>query len=148
MFGSGQEMAAELEQVVDVAVAGEELLSVLCRLETLHLPFSPSCRLVRDLGPVVEVAALAMRDPGQDLLLGGAIAPEFIGHDHTGNVLQPLQQFLEEPLGRLRVAPTLHQDVEHGAVLVDRPPQIVLFAADAEEHFIQMPFVAWPRGAA
>jgi len=46
MFGSGQEMAAELEQVVDLAVAGEELLGVLRRLETLHLPFLPPRRLV------------------------------------------------------------------------------------------------------
>ena len=88
-----------------------------------------------------------MLDSRQELPLGGAIAPEFIGYDHTGNVLQPLQQILEEALSRLRVAPTLHQNVEHGAALVDRAPQIVLFAADAEEHFIQMPFVAWPRPA-
>lgn len=67
-----------------------------------------------------------MLDPGQDLPLGRAIAPELIGHDHTGHVLQPLQQLLEEAPGRLRTAPALHQDVEHGAVLIDRPPQIVL----------------------
>ena len=40
MFGSGQEVAAELEQVVDLAVAGEKSLGVPCRLEALHLPFS------------------------------------------------------------------------------------------------------------
>jgi hypothetical protein len=69
MFKSGQEVATELEEVVDLAVAGKEPLGMPRRLEALHLPFSPPCRLVRDLGPVVEVPALAMLDPGQDLPL-------------------------------------------------------------------------------
>ena len=100
MFTGGQEMATELEEVVDLTVAGEEPLGLPRQLEALHLPLSPPCRLVRDLGPVVQVPALPVLDPGQDLPLGRAIAPEFIGHDHTGNVLQPLQQLLEEALGR------------------------------------------------
>ena len=104
---------------MDLAVTGEELLGVLPRLETLHLPFSPSCRLMQDLGPAVEVAALAMLDPGQDLPFGGAIAAKFIGYDHTGHVLQPFEQLLEEPPGRLGIASALHQDVEHGTVLVE-----------------------------
>jgi hypothetical protein len=144
----GQEVATELEEVVDLAVAGEEPLGVPRRLEALHLPFSSPRRLVRDLGPVVEIAALAMLDPWQDLPLGRTIAPEFIGHDHTGNVLQPLEQLLEEPLGRLGAAPALHQNIEHGTVLIDRSPQIVQLAADADEHLIQMPLVARPWPAA
>ena len=118
MFGSGQEVTTELEEVVDLAVAGEEPLGVPCRLEALHLPFSSSRRLVRDLGPVVQVTALAVLDPRQDLPLGRAIAAQFVRHDHTRHVLQPLEQLLEEALGRLRIAPALDQDVEHGAVLV------------------------------
>jgi hypothetical protein len=53
--------------------------------------------------------------------------------------LQPLEQLPEEALGRLGVASALDQDVEHGAVLVDRPPEIVQLAADAEEDLIQVP---------
>ena len=136
MVDGGQAVAAELEEVVNLAVTEEEPLGMPRRLEPLHLSFSSSRRLVRDLGLVVEVTALSMFDPGQDLPLGGGVALEFIGHDHTGNVLQALQQLLEEPLGRLRVAPALDQDVEHGAMLVDRPPQVVLLAANAEEHLI------------
>ena len=45
-------MAAKLEEIVGLAVAGEEPLGVPCRLEPLHLPFSSSRWLVRDLGPV------------------------------------------------------------------------------------------------
>ena len=41
-----QEMAAELEEVVDLAVAGEKSLGVARRLEPLHLPFSSPRGLV------------------------------------------------------------------------------------------------------
>jgi len=78
MVDGGQEVAAELEEVVDLAVAGEEPLGMPRRLEPLHLPFSSPRWLVRDLGPIVEVAALPVLDPGQNLPFGRAIAPEFI----------------------------------------------------------------------
>ena len=96
MVDGGQAMAAKLEQVVDPAVAGEEPLGMARRLEPLHLSFSSSCRLVRDLGLVVEVTALPMYDPRQDLSLGGTIAAQLVRQDHTGCVLQPFQQLLEE----------------------------------------------------
>ena len=144
MFVSGQEVATKLEEVVDLAVAGEEPLGMPRGLEPLHLPFSSSRRLVRDLRPVVKVAALAVLDPRQDLPLGRGVAAQLVRHDHPGNVLQPLQQLLEEALSRFGVAPALDQDVEHGAVLVDRPPEMMELAADANEHLVQVPFVAWP----
>ena len=75
----GQEVATELEEVVDLAVAGEKPLGMACRLEALHLPFSSPCRLVRDFGLIVEVAALPVLDPGQDLPLGGTIAAQLVG---------------------------------------------------------------------
>jgi hypothetical protein len=58
MVGGGQEVAAELEEVVDRAMGGEKPLRLPRRLEPLHPSFASSRRLVRDLGPVVEVAAL------------------------------------------------------------------------------------------
>ena len=64
MVDGGQAMAAELEEVVNLAVTGEELLGMPRRLEPLHLSFSPSCRLVRDFSLVVAVMALSMiNDP-------------------------------------------------------------------------------------
>ena len=61
-----------------LAVAGEELLGLPGRLEPLHLPFSPSRRLVRDLGPVVQVSTLLILDPGQDLPLRRAVTLELV----------------------------------------------------------------------
>ena len=70
MVDGGQAMAAKLEQIVGLAVAGENPLGMPQRPEPLHLPFSPPCRLVRDLRPIVRVAALSALDPGQDSRLG------------------------------------------------------------------------------
>jgi hypothetical protein len=39
----------------------------------------------------------------------------------------------------------LHQDVGHLALLVDRPPQIVVFALDGENHRSEVLFITGPR---
>ncbi len=43
------------------------------------------------------------------------------------------------------IAPRLYEDVEHVAVLVHGPPQILLPPPDLDEQFIQMPGVALAR---
>ena len=48
-------VAAEVEEVVDLIVGGEEALSLAGRLEPLHLPFSPSRRLMGVFGPVIQM---------------------------------------------------------------------------------------------
>ena len=49
ILGGRHLVAAEMEEVADPVVGGEEALCLARRLETLHLPLSPSCRLVRVL---------------------------------------------------------------------------------------------------
>src|SRR5262249_10144871 len=39
----------------------------------------------------------------------------------------------------------LHQDIQDVAVLIHRPPQIVMVALDRQKHFIQVPLVPGPR---
>src|SRR3712207_4080125 len=46
VLGGGDVIAAEMKEVVDLVVGGEESLRLAGRLEPLHLPFSSSCRLV------------------------------------------------------------------------------------------------------
>jgi len=46
------------------------------------------------------------------------------------------------------VAPDPHQDIEHGAILIDRAPQGVLPAVDGHEDPVQMPRVARARTTA
>ena len=54
VLGGREVIAAEVEEIVDLIVSGEEALSLARRLEPLHLPFSPSRRLVRILGSVIQ----------------------------------------------------------------------------------------------
>src|SRR3954471_3349215 len=46
IFAGGEVVAAEVEEVVDLVVGGEEPLCLPRRLEALHLAFSSSRRLV------------------------------------------------------------------------------------------------------
>src|SRR5215204_5042885 len=50
----GEVIAAEVEQVADLVVSGEEALGLAGRLEPLHLPLASSGRLVRILGSVIQ----------------------------------------------------------------------------------------------
>src|ERR1700745_30189 len=97
---------------------------------------------MRDLSAIVEIAALAVLDLGQDLAFGGSVALELVCDDHPRNIPQALQQLAEEPRGRGRIAPALNQNVEDISSLIDRAPKIVLLAADPDEHLVHVPLVA------
>jgi hypothetical protein len=47
--------------------------------------------------------------------------------------------------GGLDVPPALHQNVEHDTVLIRSPPEMMLFAVDADENLIQVPSVSGPE---
>jgi hypothetical protein len=46
------------------------------------------------------------------------------------------------------MASTLHQDVTPSPVLSHRPPEVMALCLDGEEHFIEMPLIAWLRAPA
>jgi hypothetical protein len=48
------------------------------------------------------------------------VALQLIGHNHPGHVRQPFEELAEERRRGGRVAPALHQDIEHMAVLIHR----------------------------
>jgi hypothetical protein len=48
-------IAAEVEEIVDPVMGGEEALGLARRLEPLHLPLASSGRLMGVFGPVVEM---------------------------------------------------------------------------------------------
>src|SRR6476469_582287 len=79
-----------------------------------------------------------------ELAVRHLVAGELVSDDHPGHLPQALEQSAEELLGGHRVSARLDQNVEHGAVLVDRAPQVPLCAVDLDEHLIQVPFVARP----
>ena len=56
-----------------------------------------------------------------------------------------LHQFAHQPPRCRRIAPALHQHVEHGALLIHRSPQVVPLPSDREKHHIEAPRVSRPR---
>src|SRR5215831_16255315 len=98
---------------------------------------------MRILTAVVEIATLAVFDPGQDLALGRAVALELIRDDHPWHVLQALEQLAKKLLRCLLVAAALHQNVENVIVLVHRTPEIMALPVDRQKDFIEMPLVPW-----
>src|SRR3954447_8155156 len=83
-----------------------------------------------------------MLDRGHHLTLRGTVAGELVRDQDTRGSALLLEQLAEQTFGGLLVAPALNQDVEHDPILVDRPPQPMLLAADHQAHFVEVPLVA------
>jgi hypothetical protein len=141
MLAGGDVVAAEMEEVVDLAVCGEEALCLPRRLDALHLAFSSPCRLVRILGPVAQALVLAVLDAGHQLPLRCAAAAELISDHHARRPALPHQQLAQQAPGCVLVAPALDQHVEHNPGLVDRAPQPVLDPGNLDDDLIEMPLV-------
>ena len=83
------------EEVGDLIRGGKEPLHLPRRLETFHDPLSSPRWLVGILRPVVEAFVLAVLDAGHDLPLGGGVAPQFVGDQHTRRSPLLLQQLAQ-----------------------------------------------------
>src|SRR5215207_4760045 len=82
-----------------------------------------------------------MLDTGHDLSFCGSVACEFVGDHHPRRDALLLEQLSQQAFGRLCIAAALNQDVEHGSVLVDGPPQPMLLAGNADHDLIKVPLV-------
>ncbi len=81
-------------------------------------------------------------DTRQYLPLGSPVSCKLICEDYVRHVGAAFQKLAEEFPGCGLVSSALHKDIEHGALLVKRSPEIVLLAVDLENHFIQVPLVS------
>ena len=130
------------EEIGDLVVRGEIALRLPGRLEAFHDPLAPSGRLMAVLGAVVEASVLAMLDTRHDDPRRCAVAAQLVGDHHTRNPPLPLHQLAQQALRGLRVPPALDEDVQHHAMLIDRPPEPVCLAADRDHHLVEVPLVA------
>src|ERR1700710_500058 len=136
-------MPFEREMLPDRPEAREECLRAFRVAKAAHAALAFACRLVAVLGAIVEPGCrfdehvLHVRKL-RDLGFGRRVAVQLIGDDlawHRAGA----KHALEEALGGGLVTPLLHQDVEFGAVLVDRTPQQVRFASQRDEHLVEVP---------
>jgi hypothetical protein len=116
-------VGAEVEEVVDLAVGGEEMLRLPRRLEARHPPPSSPCRLVRILCTVVEAPVPAVLDTGHQLPPRRAAARKLAGDHDARRPASPLQQLAQRTPGRALVAPALDRHAEHHLGPVDRAPE-------------------------
>jgi hypothetical protein len=86
ILGGTHPMSTLAEMLVKGTVRGEKALRLAGGLEALHVPFSLTRGRVRVLGSVVEVAALQMRDPGQNIAFRGRVTLQFICHGETRHI--------------------------------------------------------------
>jgi hypothetical protein len=142
--GRSKPMTTGAEVMGDGPRGRQKALRVARSLAALPVACALPRGLVGILRAVVQVPVLAVLHSRQYLLLRGTIAFQLVGDDDPRHVHQPLQQLAEEPLGGVLVPTALHQDVEHRAILIDRPPQVVPFAIDREKYLVQVPLVARP----
>ena len=86
---------------------------------------------MRQFRPVVQALVLAMLDTGHDLHLSCGITLQFVGDQHPWGVTQALEKLAKKALRRQPVAPALHEDVKHMAIVVDCTPQVMVPALDS-----------------
>jgi hypothetical protein len=85
---------------------------------------------------------LPMFDTRQHLPFGHPRALQLIGDDHAWDITAAFQKLAEEFLRGVLLPPMLDQGIQHMAVLIHRPPEVVTFAMTGQKHLIQMPPVA------
>jgi hypothetical protein len=85
---------------------------------------------VRILCSIIQTSMATMLNARYDLLLGCLVAAKFVGDQHAGHILAPVEQFAKERLGGRLVSPALDQHIQHRAMLINGPPQIRRFAVD------------------
>ena len=102
---------------------------------------------MRDLGAVVLAQALLVAGGQAHLAEGGAIGPQPVGGDHGRREALLPEQLAHQLAGGVLVPPALHQDVQHLALVVHRPPEMHPLAADVHGHLVEVPTRAGLRPA-
>ena len=122
---SGNEMALQVEGVVDGGMNGQESLGGARRLEPLLLPFALSDRLM----------PRAQADVSESRRIGSKLVR------YNDGRCEPLllEERAHEFPRRRCVSPSLHQNIENLAFVIDGTPEVHALAADEDDHFVQVP---------
>ena len=134
-------MTSHTKEIVHESVHRQEAWRMSGGFEPAHLSLALSSRLMRAFRSIVLVSRRAVHHRGHDRALGRGVAAELVRDQTARGAALSFQQFSEETFGRPLIAPGLHEDVDHVAVLVDRSPAILLTPLDVHEQFAQVPRV-------
>ena len=121
---SGDQVALDVEGVVDDGASGKEPLGRTRSLEVDPRSFPSARRLVRILGSIVEAPAAHMSIGHADFPERGSIWPELVSHDRRGsNALLP-EDAPHQLQGSRLVTSLPHKGFQHVTLGVDRLPEI------------------------
>jgi hypothetical protein len=99
---------------------------------------------MRILGPIVLAQPLLMAHRQSDLGPCRAVRAKLVGHQRIGCEALFLEQLAHQFHRCGFIAPSLHEQVENLAFVVNRAPQPKLPARDRHGHLIEMPTQCWP----
>ena len=134
-------MMRHSEQVLNRAGDREKSLGLSRRLEATHPAFLLPGVLVRDFSSVVFVLRGSVGDGWEDLSVRSRIASQLVGDGLQRWPLLVPQDLAKEAIGGFLVSVACDQDIEYGAILIHRSPNIVAFAADRGEQLVHVPDV-------
>ena len=137
MFSPDQ-MATKVEKITDSRMGSEKSLCQPNRLESPHPSFPHPGRLMRLLHPIILIPFSTVDHIRHQFSMGDWITAKFVRHDLSGFTTMATQQPLEEPLSCSTIPFRLQIDIHHLPVLIDSPPQIMLFAIYLYEDFIEV----------
>jgi len=122
----------------------QESLRLPCRLEPPHTAFSHTSRLVRKLCPVIGILTGIVNSLRNKFSMRNAIASQLVCHNLSRFAMMPFQQSLEETRSSCSVTTCLEKHIDHLAILVNGPPQVLLFAIYLHKHFVDVKCIAEP----
>src|SRR6266566_2199029 len=135
-------MTSHAKEILNEAVDRQESLRVSGGFEPPHLSLALAGRLMGDFRSIVFVLPSAVKDTRHHAPVGRRVAAKLVRDQTPRHTGLPFQQLTEEASCRTPIAPWLDEDVDHIAVLVDGPPEILLATLDVHEQFVQVPGVA------
>jgi hypothetical protein len=136
MIRGAQQVASHSEKILNDTMERQEPLRLAGRFEPYYITFSLPSSLMRNFSAIVGVTLRVVRDFAQDRSNRRRVAPQLVCDDSKWLPSLTPQKPSEESFGGPLIAPRLNQDVNHRAILVHRPPEIVLLTIDPNEHFI------------
>ncbi len=142
MLNGPESAATEPKKILNHAVNMQESLSLVWRFKAQHLSLLSSSGLVGDLRPIVRVSPRIMSHQGHDRSMCHTVTSKLVRDETKRFPSLTFQQSLKEPSCGTSVPTGLDEDVDHVAVLVHNPPEVLPPTVDGDEQFVQIPCIA------
>ena len=119
MMLRSKQVTANVEEVADKSVHGQESLCLTGRFEPSHVSLALPCGLLGDFGAIVFVSVRAIGNGRHDRSVHSPVAAQLVGDQPPRLTLLALQQLAEKTFGSQAVTTRLDEDIDDVAILID-----------------------------